>query len=634
MVPHWWRALWLSGRRGKSLRLSTMSYPNGQVMTNTYFGNLGDQRLQEILNQNASSATISKFDYAYNAVGDITTWTQQVDNTTTNSYNLTYDRGDQLLGATLQNTTTLAVLTNYYYAYDAAGNRTSEQVNSNVTQAAVNDLNQITSQSGGGAMRVRGSVNETSTVVVAGQSVSVVWTNLAGSNTLFDTSAQVTVGTNDILIIATDYSNNASTNDYQVVVSNQTTRTLLYDLNGNLTNITSGSASTNFQWDAVNRLVGIVVGGGSSSTSTVFRYDGLSRRVRITELTGTATNTDKQFVWCGTELCEERDTTGTNVTRRFFAQGEQIGSTNYFFARDHLGSVREMVDTNGTIRARYNYAPYGRRSANQVTVNPVEADFGFTGHYFHAPSGLHLALYRAYSADLGRWLSRDPMAEIGGPSLYGYVANNPLKFYDPQGLFWGLSSGWSAVAIAGIGALAIGAAIVTGGAAIPFLIPVLTGATVGGTIGEAIGGDQGGFNGALAGAAGGVVPGIGALAEVGTVGTIGLGALGGATASGIGWELNKGTDPWDSSVGMGDVSAGAFLGGLFSAVGCGIGSPLQDLGYSAETAANSAGILSGIGAGVAGGAVDTVADAIGAAIRTGATLQSGANAVPTTVVSP
>jgi len=611
-----------------------MSYPNGQVMTNTYFGNLGDQRLQEILNQNASSATISKFDYAYNAVGDITTWTQQVDNTTTNSYNLTYDRGDQLLGATLQNTTTLAVLTNYYYAYDAAGNRTSEQVNSNVTQAAVNDLNQITSQSGGGAMRVRGSVNETSTVVVAGQSVSVVWTNLAGSNTLFDTSAQVTVGTNDILIIATDYSNNASTNDYQVVVSNQTTRTLLYDLNGNLTNITSGSASTNFQWDAVNRLVGIVVGGGSSSTSTVFRYDGLSRRVRITELTGTATNTDKQFVWCGTELCEERDTTGTNVTRRFFAQGEQIGSTNYFFARDHLGSVREMVDTNGTIRARYNYAPYGRRSANQVTVNPVEADFGFTGHYFHAPSGLHLALYRAYSADLGRWLSRDPMAEIGGPSLYGYVANNPLKFYDPQGLFWGLSSGWSAVAIAGIGALAIGAAIVTGGAAIPFLIPVLTGATVGGTIGEAIGGDQGGFNGALAGAAGGVVPGIGALAEVGTVGTIGLGALGGATASGIGWELNKGTDPWDSSVGMGDVSAGAFLGGLFSAVGCGIGSPLQDLGYSAETAANSAGILSGIGAGVAGGAVDTVADAIGAAIRTGATLQSGANAVPTTVVSP
>jgi hypothetical protein len=113
-------------------RLSTMTYPNGQLMTNTYFGNLGDQRLQEIWNQNSSSATISKFDYAYDVLGDITTWTQQVDNTTTNIYNLTYDRGDQLLGATLQNAVTLAEVTNYYYAYDAAGNRTSEQINSNV----------------------------------------------------------------------------------------------------------------------------------------------------------------------------------------------------------------------------------------------------------------------------------------------------------------------------------------------------------------------------------------------------------------------------------------------------------------------------------------------------------------------
>ena len=64
----------------------------------------------------------------------------------------------------------------------------------------------------------------------------------------------------------------------------------------------------------------------------------------------------------------------------------------------------------------------------------VEASFGYTGHYVHAPSGLHLALYRAYDADLGRWLSRDPIGEAGGLNLYGYVGNRPTVSVDPYGL--------------------------------------------------------------------------------------------------------------------------------------------------------------------------------------------------------
>jgi len=59
---------------------------------------------------------------------------------------------------------------------------------------------------------------------------------------------------------------------------------------------------------------------------------------------------------------------------------------------------------------------------------------GFTGHYYHQPSGLHLALYRAYDADLGRWLSRDPIAENAGINLYSYVVNDPVSLWDPLGL--------------------------------------------------------------------------------------------------------------------------------------------------------------------------------------------------------
>jgi hypothetical protein len=39
------------------------------------------------------------------------------------------------------------------------------------------------------------------------------------------------------------------------------------------------------------------------------------------------------------------------------------------------------------------------------------------------------------------WLNRDLIAEVGGLNLYGYVANNPINFYDPYGLYslseWG-----------------------------------------------------------------------------------------------------------------------------------------------------------------------------------------------------
>lgn len=43
------------------------------------------------------------------------------------------------------------------------------------------------------------------------------------------------------------------------------------------------------------------------------------------------------------EMCEERDSAGSTVKKRFFGQGVQIGSTNYFYTTDHLGSIREMT---------------------------------------------------------------------------------------------------------------------------------------------------------------------------------------------------------------------------------------------------------------------------------------------------
>jgi RHS repeat-associated protein len=62
------------------------------------------------------------------------------------------------------------------------------------------------------------------------------------------------------------------------------------------------------------------------------------------------------------------------------------------------------------------------------------ADFGFTGDYYHSASGLCLTVYRAYSPNLGRWISRDPSGEESGINLYDYVRGSPIKASDPLGL--------------------------------------------------------------------------------------------------------------------------------------------------------------------------------------------------------
>jgi RHS repeat-associated protein len=60
--------------------------------------------------------------------------------------------------------------------------------------------------------------------------------------------------------------------------------------------------------------------------------------------------------------------------------------------------------------------------------------FGFTGHYVHPATGLALAPFRAYDAEIGKWISRDPIGEAGGVNLYGYVGNNPVNYADSSGL--------------------------------------------------------------------------------------------------------------------------------------------------------------------------------------------------------
>jgi RHS repeat-associated protein len=314
----------------------------------------------------------------------------------------------------------------YGYRYDAAGNRTNETIGTIVSQDTHNNLNQILSRQGGtGILPVRGQADEAVSSVTVNGSAAVV----RGQN--FEGSASVTPGTNTVTVAATDLNSNTTTKQYQVTISGSGSATMSYDSKGNLLN----DGTKTYEWDVLNRLTAINYTGTSPLQRTEFTYNGLGQRVKIVEKSGGSVVTEKRFIWIPSspQPTEERDASNS-VTRRFYAQGEQIAGNSYYYDRDHLGSVRDLVDSTGTLRARYDYDLYGRRSANMVTVNPVEADFGYTGHYWHANSALGLAFYRFYSADLGRWLNRDPLEEGGGMNLYRYVDNSPVSLLDRLGL--------------------------------------------------------------------------------------------------------------------------------------------------------------------------------------------------------
>ena len=209
--------------------------------------------------------------------------------------------------------------------------------------------------------------------------------------------------------------------------------------------------------DAENRLVAVVI--TATGHRSEFGYDGLGRRVEIVEKDKDAggnltTATDKKYLWDGTDIAEERSPDGLTVIKRFYTEGfVDSDGTTLLYTRDHLGSVRELTDLTQTVRARYDYDPYGRMTKVSGDRDSV---FGFTGHLWHAASGLNLTLFRAYAPELGRWISRDPiedpsvlarvttgrMAPVSVPSgeyldsdnLYLYVKNNSINAFDPFGL--------------------------------------------------------------------------------------------------------------------------------------------------------------------------------------------------------
>jgi len=130
---------------GDSSRLSSVMAPNGMTSTFAYEDAPGDKRLKSITHKKSDGTPISAFAYSYDADGQIKTWAQSTDAQAPKTYSFEYDAVGQILSATLSGPTG-ELIHQYAYAYDPAGNRTSEQIDGAEIASDYNGVNQMIQQ--------------------------------------------------------------------------------------------------------------------------------------------------------------------------------------------------------------------------------------------------------------------------------------------------------------------------------------------------------------------------------------------------------------------------------------------------------------------------------------------------------
>jgi len=113
--------------------------------------------------------------------------------------------------------------------------------------------------------------------------------------------------------------------------------------------------------------------------------------------------------------------------------------TAYYIETDHLGSIVRAYDYVGNTKFSASYDAWGNQT---VSTNAISLSRGYTGHEHWNQFGLIDMNGRFYDPLLGRFLSPDPYVQMPeNPqnfNRYSYCLNNPLKYTDPSGEYFGI----------------------------------------------------------------------------------------------------------------------------------------------------------------------------------------------------
>ena len=125
----------------------------------------------------------------------------------------------------------------------------------------------------------------------------------------------------------------------------------------------------------------------------------------------------------------------------------------YYFHTDQAGLPQELTNAQGQLVWQANYKTWGSTVSEEWEVKSLDnqpvhtldqgdspkgeetrqQNLRFQGQYLDRETGLHYNTFRYYDADIGRFVSPDPIGLEGGINLGSY-SPNPMGWIDPWGL--------------------------------------------------------------------------------------------------------------------------------------------------------------------------------------------------------
>ena len=444
-------------------RNATLTYPDGTVVTREF------TKRNQLAGVSYNSANV--ISRTYDAAGRLATTTYANGKVETRSY----DRNDNLV--TGINTPGVA---NFAYTYDANKNpetQTNADAAANSWSATYDNQDRLNAFN----KSAYAAHNQTWQLTAVGD-----WTstsrNGAVENRTFNAAHEVT------------------------------SQSMQHSRRGNITRNANGQAYT---WDQDNMLASADLDNDGTVDAT-YKYDILGRRVSKT--VGSKTTL---YAFAGNQVIAEYEKVGgQNSLKRKFVFASYVDSpkmmvtvtgTNeakHYYHQNSNFNVIALTDAAGNIVEKYAYTAYGKadiftpgadnqwNTADDVTVAPLAAGqlcgttagsgsnpaghmagtftatstvdnpYLFTGRRLDAESGLYYFRARYHDANLGRFISRDPMQYVDGHSLYAAYFGQHFGI-DPSGKIEPVTT----VAIV-VGAVTVAATIAT-----PFIHDWATGSS-------------------------------------------------------------------------------------------------------------------------------------------------------------
>ena len=169
----------------------------------------------------------------------------------------------------------------------------------------------------------------------------------------------------------------------------------------------------------------------ADGNTITYGYDGAGSKLSVAYTAGgTTTKTE----YAGNKVYKN-GTLSMILTEEGYVTLSGTTPTYHYYLKDHQDNNRVVLNQSGTVEQVNHYYPFGGLFGEGLQA--VNQPYRYNGKELGRELGLDMYDYSArnYDAALGRWLSVDPMAEkYYSISPYVYVANNPVRFIDPEGM--------------------------------------------------------------------------------------------------------------------------------------------------------------------------------------------------------